>query len=132
MDWNSILDARLLQTGKIDHAAIIALDGSSVLANSPDFTILPNEIQHITAALRDRSAFDSLMGTGIRANGDKYFYVDGNFSEGYVAAKHEANGVFIARTNTAALVVHFSAPYQGAEVASIVFPLADEVRDSGY
>ncbi|KXN73393.1 profilin-2 [Conidiobolus coronatus NRRL 28638] len=126
MSWQAYVDTSLIGTGKVSKAAIIGHDGNT-WATSAGFTVSPAEGAAIANGYTDAN---SIRGSGIHLNGEKYFTLRADDRSIY--GKQGNNGVSIVKTTQAILIGVYESPIQPGESATEVEKLADYLISVGY
>lgn len=126
MSWQAYVD-NLINSGKIDKAALYSRAGDSVWATSKDFQLSASEVLNISKGFDDPSA---LQEKGLYAEDVKYFLLrcDGRTMHG----KQGDSGIIIVRTNQALVVGHYSPPTVAGEAMNVIEAMADYLVKANY
>ncbi|MFC6880379.1 MULTISPECIES: profilin [Actinomadura] len=123
--WQSLVDGKLLGSGKVSRAAILGQQGG-VLATSEGFALSAQEQQAIIEAFRDPAA---VLATGLRLAGIKYFAWSAD--PGIIIVRKQADGAILVKTRQTVLVAVYQAPTMAQEAMPVVESLADELVNAG-
>lgn len=126
MSWQSYVDDHLINTGKVQKAAILGLAGG-VWAKSAGYEL---NVQEQKAAVEAFKNPDNVRASGIRLAGQKFFTLTADQRSIY--GKKQADGCILVKTKQAVLVAEYVAPTQQAEAVPIVEKLADYLISVGY
>jgi len=127
MSWQAYVDTSLVGTHDVDKAAIFNIDGNSVWATSPGFTISPPEMHEVIACYKDNAkAFSS----GFHIAGTKYLTIKADDRSLY--GKQGKVGIIIVKTKQAMLIAHHPETVQAGVAANTVEKLADYLIGVGY
>jgi profilin len=128
----------------IQYASIVGHDGS-LWANSPGYTVTPEEAKKLAATLKS-SSLDSLSGNGFTVAGQKYAFTRGevedeegnaSFVQGRCKEDGKASqGIIVMCTGQALIIgVHDPAYSNGASFGKVntdIGRVADYMTESGY
>ncbi|KAI9295176.1 profilin-like protein [Neoconidiobolus thromboides FSU 785] len=126
MSWQAYIDSSLLGSGSITKAAIIGHDGS-VWAASEGFTVKPEEASTILKGYSDASV---LTTSGIKLNGEKYFYIRSD--DRTINGKLGEGGVFCVKTGMSIIIGVYDDTVKPGQASIVVEKLADYLIDAGY
>lgn len=124
--WQDLVNNNLIGTKKVSKAAILGVDGQ-IWAKSDDFAISELEAQ---AAARSFSSRDSVLASGLKFEGEKYFVLQAD--EERVIGKKESRGFFLHKTNQTIIIAVYLEGIQPEECSKFSGALADYFKGIGY
>merc|ERR1712142_526414 len=126
MSWDKYVSDQLLATGYVQKGAICGLDGS-VWSVSEGWGVQGPEITSLANAFKDPSP---LHQKGIVIAGEKYMFLSA--TDEVLRGKKQANGVHIAKTNTAMIIGYYADPVKPGQCANAVESLSDYLKGVNY
>jgi profilin len=130
MSWQTYIDKTLLESGHLDQAAIVSLDGSSTWATSSGFTISPEEGKAIAAVLTTKEAKDSAFAEGFHVSGQRYVATKAEDRSLY--GRQGRTGIAIAKTAQTIIIGHYGEQHTAGNAANVVEKLADYLIGQGF
>jgi len=130
MSWQAYVDQSLCGTGNVDKAAIFDVEGKSVWATSPGFTISEAEIKEVINAYNDKEEVKQVQTTGLHIAGERFVVLKADDRSLY--GRKGKEGIVIVKTNKTILVTHYPETVQPGGAATTVEVLADYLISLGY
>ncbi|KAI1730551.1 profilin domain-containing protein [Ditylenchus destructor] len=126
MSWQDLVNNNLIGTGHVSKAAICGFDGS-IWGKSDNFNINASEA---AAAAKGFDQKDTLLGTGLRFEGEKFFVL--NADDERIIGKKGSSGFFIYKTGQAVIVAIYEGGVQPEMCSKTTGALADYFRSINY
>ncbi|TKR72680.1 hypothetical protein L596_020093 [Steinernema carpocapsae] len=126
MDWSSLVQKHLLDTGDVTKGAIYVEDGA-VLTKSDNFNITEEEA---AAALEGFENGEALLANGLEIEGEQYHIVGVN--EVRIIGTKGTNGFFIYRTPKTIVIAVYEDGVKPGVCSSAAGALVDHLEDLQY
>ncbi|PLB44897.1 Profilin/allergen [Aspergillus steynii IBT 23096] len=123
--WQGYVDSSLMGSGQFDKAAILSYDISGVEAQSPGFSISPQELQAIVSAY---SSADVARGNGITVGGEKFITIRAD--ERSLYGKKGKEGIVIVKAKSCVMIAHHPDTVQLPNAATVVENLVDYINSA--
>uniref|UniRef100_A0A915A723 Profilin n=1 Tax=Parascaris univalens TaxID=6257 RepID=A0A915A723_PARUN len=126
MSWADLVNNNLVGSGNVSKAAICGFDGS-VWGKSDNFKL---EAAEAVAAGRGFQNKDTLLGSGMRFEGEKYFVLQAD--DDRIIGKKGSNGFFIYKTGQALIISIYEGGVQPEMCSKTTGALADYFKSINY
>jgi len=126
MSWQDYVDKQLVDSGFINHAAIIGNDGV-LWAKSANFNVTPTELTTFATHYNSPEHFQS---NGITLAGTRYIFLSG--TDRVLRAKKNKTGLHCIKTEKAIVVSIYEEPTTPQQAANVVEKLGEYLISHGY
>ncbi|VDO26574.1 unnamed protein product [Onchocerca flexuosa] len=126
MSWADLVNNNLVGSGNVSKAAICGFDGS-IWGKSDNFKLEPAEAAAAGKGFQNK---DSLLGTGMKFEGEKYFVLQADDER--IIGKKGSTGFFIYKTGQAVIISIYEGGVQPEQCSKTTGALADYFKSINY
>jgi len=124
--WMALVKNNLVGTGKVSKAAIVGMDGT-IWGVSDNFGL---KLDEAAVAAKGFIAKESLLGSGLRFEGEKYFVLQADDER--IMGKFGSKGFFIFKSGQAVIISIYEDGVQPEQCSKVTGALADYFKSIGY
>ncbi|KAB8210879.1 Profilin/allergen [Aspergillus parasiticus] len=123
--WQAYVDSSLMGSQQFDKAAILSYNFSGVEAQSPGFSISPEELQGLASLYADSA---SAMTSGIKVGGEKFVAIRADDRSLY--GKKGKEGIIVVKAKSCVMIAHHAENVQTTNAATVVENLVDYINNN--